>query len=105
MLEFVHDFLDFIATVDFDLEVVARVGEVRGDDEELFVDIIERNCYFKLLVRPFTVLFVLTHGDRHLSHVMRLVGKLDYIGRLALLGSTRALLLSKLVVLARVEAA
>ena len=73
MLELVHDLLDFILSVNFDLKIVTSVSQIGRHNEEPFVDLIKRNSDFEVLVWSFPVLFVLTHWDGHLPYIMWLI--------------------------------
>ena len=90
MLELVHDLLDFILSVYFDLKIVTSVSQIGRHNEEPFVDLIKRNSDFEVLVWSFPVLFVLTHWDGHLPYIMWLIWKLNIRGR-SLLRAARAL--------------
>ena len=98
MLEFVHDFLDFILSVNFNFEIVSRVGQICRYDEEPLVDLVQGDGDFELLVGSLAILLVFAHWDRHLPHMVRFVRKFDIRGR-SLLRATWTALLSLLVLL------
>ena len=92
MLELVHYFLDFIFSVHFYFKIVSCISQICRYDKESLIDLIERNCYLKLLVRPLAILLVFTHWNRHLPHVMRFISEFD-ICRRTLLRATWTTLL------------
>ena len=100
MLEFVHNLLDLLLPIHFDLKVVTSVDEIRGDDEEPLIDFIERDRNFKLLMWSHSILLILAYWYGHLPDIVRLVRELDnIIGHSSLLGAPGApLLLLRLAV-------
>ena len=96
MLELVHDFLDFVLSVHFNFKIVSCISQICCYDKESLIDLIERDGNFKLLVGPLAILLVLSHRDRHLPHMVRLVGEFDVCGR-SLLRAARAALLRMLL--------
>ena len=96
MLEFVHDFLDFILSVNFNFEIVSRVGQICRNDEESLVDLVQGDGNLKLLVRSLAILLVFAHWNRHLPHMVRFVRKFDIRGR-SLLRATWTALMTLLV--------
>ena len=84
VLEFVHNLLDLVLTIDLDLEVVARIGQIRRHHQEPLIDLIKRDGHFKLLMGSLPILFVFSDRDGHLPDEVGLIGKFD-VGRWPLL--------------------
>ena len=99
MLELVHYFLNFLAPVHLDFEIVTSVRQVCRNDKEPLIDLVKGNGHLELLVRPLTILLVLSHGNGHLADVVRLVSELDNVRRGLLLRATWAPLLVLLLLL------
>ena len=84
VLEFVHNLLDLVLTIDLDLEVVARISQIRGHHQEPLIDLVKRDGHFKLLMGSLPILFVFSDRDGHLPHEVGLISKFN-VGRWALL--------------------
>lgn len=90
VLEFVHNLLDLVLTIDLDLEVVPRIGQIRGHHQEPLIDLVKRDGHLKLLMGSLPILLVFSDRDGHLPHEVGLVGKLDICRWTLLLRPSRA---------------